>query len=133
MNRRGSHGVRRICAAVVCAGVIAAAYMTLPLPWYWSLVIGVQICFAVFFAAHALQERGHIVSLYNEGLLDLPPEVASRFVEDMRAFLIEKDPFKRDEIATRQLHALRQFQRPREKELCLADIRQIFLASKDQE
>ena len=80
-----------------------------------------QICFAIFFAVRALQERIRIASLYNERLFDLPPEVASRFVEDMRAFLIEKDAFKRDEIATRQLRALRQYQRSREKELCLAD------------
>ena len=86
----------------------------------------------LFFAVHALQERNRIASLCNERLFDLPPEVASRFVEDMRAFLIEKDAFKRDEIATRQLRALRQYQRSREKELCLADIKQIFLASKEQ-
>ena len=131
MIQRASHEIKQICTAVVCAGVIVAAYIILPLPGYWSLVIGVQICFAVFFAVHALQERSRIASLYNERLFDLPPEVASRFVEDMRAFLIEKDAFKRDEIATRQLRALRQYQRSREKELCLADIKQIFLASKE--
>lgn len=132
MGRRASHGIKRICTALVCAGVIVAAYVALPLPWYWSLVIGVQICFAIFFAVHSLQQRSQSAGWYNEKLLDLPPEVASRFVEDMYAFLIERDVFKRDEIAKRQLHALRQFQRPREKELCLADIKQIFLAAKDQ-
>ncbi len=132
MGRRASDGIKRVCTAVVCAGVIATAYITLPLPWYWSLVIGLQICFAIFFAVHALQERSRIARLYNERLFDLPPEVASRFVEDMRAFLIEKDAFKRDEIARRQLRALSQYQRSRENELCLADIKQIFLASNEQ-
>jgi hypothetical protein len=88
--------------------------------------------FCYFFAVRALQEGSRITSSYNERLFDLPPEVASRFVEHMGAFLIEKDAFKRDEIATRQLRALRQYQRSCEKELCLADIKQIFLASKEQ-
>jgi hypothetical protein len=39
--------------------------------------------------------------------LELPPEVARRFFEDMRAFHRERNPIKRDEIAARQLHALR--------------------------
>jgi hypothetical protein len=37
---------------------------------------------------------------------ELPPEVAQRFFEGMRAFLVEKNAIKRDEIAARQLHAL---------------------------
>ena len=39
--------------------------------------------------------------------LEVPPEVARRFFEDMRAFHREPNPIKRDEIAARQLHALR--------------------------
>jgi hypothetical protein len=35
--------------------------------------------------------------------LELPPEVARRFFEDMRAFHRERNPIKADEIATRQL------------------------------
>jgi hypothetical protein len=38
----------------------------------------------------------------------MPPAVARRFVEDMRAFHAEDNAIKRDEIAARQLHALRQ-------------------------
>jgi hypothetical protein len=38
--------------------------------------------------------------------LELPPEVARRFFEDMRLFHRERNPIKRDEIAARQLHAL---------------------------
>ena len=37
--------------------------------------------------------------------MELPPEVARRFVEDMEAFFRETNPIKRDEIALRQLHA----------------------------
>jgi len=40
-------------------------------------------------------------------LLEPPPGVARRFVEDMRAFHAEPNAIKRDEIAVRQLHALR--------------------------
>jgi hypothetical protein len=37
----------------------------------------------------------------------IPPAVARRFVEDLRAFFAEKNTIKTDEIAARQLHALR--------------------------
>jgi hypothetical protein len=33
---------------------------------------------------------------------ELPPEVTKAFVRDMRAFHVEKDRLKRDEIAARQ-------------------------------
>jgi hypothetical protein len=39
--------------------------------------------------------------------IELPPAVARRFVEDMRAFFTETSSIKKDEIAARQLHALR--------------------------
>jgi hypothetical protein len=45
--------------------------------------------------------------------LELPPEVARRFFEDLRAFHREKNSAKADEIAGRQLHALSQYLRPR--------------------
>jgi hypothetical protein len=40
--------------------------------------------------------------------LDLPMEVAKNFIRDMRAYFVEPNSVKRDEIAARQLHALRQ-------------------------
>jgi hypothetical protein len=40
--------------------------------------------------------------------IELPPAVARRFVEDMRAFHAEPNAIKRDEIAARQLHGLKQ-------------------------
>ena len=52
--------------------------------------------------------------------LEPPPEVARRFFNDLRAFHAEKDAIKADAIATRQLHALRQYQGPREKSFALS-------------
>lgn len=58
--------------------------------------------------------------------LDLPPAVARAFVKDMKAYFAEQNAIKRDEIAARQLHALKEFQGPREKKLRLADIIELF-------
>jgi hypothetical protein len=63
--------------------------------------------------------------------IDLPPGVVLAFVRDMRAFHIEANAIKRDEIAARQCFALRAFQRPRDKKIGLADIKDIFLEMKD--
>ena len=41
--------------------------------------------------------------------LELPPEVARRFFEDIRAFHREPNPIKRDEITARQLRANARF------------------------
>jgi hypothetical protein len=40
--------------------------------------------------------------------IEYRPPVARRFAKDMRAFHAEPNSIKRDEIAARQLHALRQ-------------------------
>jgi hypothetical protein len=58
--------------------------------------------------------------------LNLPPEVAKRFMRDMRAFLAEPKAIKRDEIAARQLHALNQHLRPRDRRLRLVDMKELF-------
>jgi hypothetical protein len=63
--------------------------------------------------------------------IELPPRVAQAFVRDTRAFFKAKDQLKRDEIASRQLHALLAFQRPRDKRLRLADVKQMFLEMRD--
>jgi len=57
--------------------------------------------------------------------IELPPAVARRFPEDMRAYLGE-NPIKRDEIAGRQMHALRQYQGPREKPVRIPDVMEMF-------
>jgi hypothetical protein len=64
--------------------------------------------------------------------LDLPLDVAMAFVKDMRAFLAEPNAIKRDELASRQLHALREYQGPREKKLRVHDVKEMFEQMKDQ-
>jgi hypothetical protein len=64
--------------------------------------------------------------------IELPPEIARRFVEDTRAYFSEKNGIKRDEIAGRQMSALRTFQGPREKPLRILDIKEMFLQMRDQ-
>jgi hypothetical protein len=61
--------------------------------------------------------------------IDLPPAVARRFVEDMLAYFAEKNGIRRDEIAARQLHALRQHYSGK---LRLTDVTQMFLQMRDQ-
>jgi hypothetical protein len=63
--------------------------------------------------------------------IELPPRVAQAFVRDMRAFFKAKNQLKQDEIASRQLHALWAFQRPREKKLRLSDVKEMFLQMRD--
>ncbi len=59
--------------------------------------------------------------------LGLPPAVARAFVQDMRAFFAAKqDRYKQEEIALRQLLALKEYQGPREKALRLSDVKQMF-------
>jgi hypothetical protein len=63
--------------------------------------------------------------------LELPLKVAKAFARDMQAFFEEENQLKRDEIASRQLHALWAFQGPREKRLRLADVKEMFLQMRD--
>jgi hypothetical protein len=62
--------------------------------------------------------------------IQLPPKVAKAFVKDMRAFFKAKG-HEADEIASRQPHTLWAFQRPREKKLRLADVKEMFLQMRD--
>jgi hypothetical protein len=61
----------------------------------------------------------------------LPPPIAESFARDMKAYFAEENAIKRDEIVSRQLTALRQFQRPREKRLSLADVIEMFVQMRD--
>ena len=61
---------------------------------------------------------------------DRSPPAIARFVKDMKAFFAEPNQIKRDEIAARQLHALKEFPRPREKKLRLADVIEMFAQMK---
>lgn len=58
--------------------------------------------------------------------MELPPEVARRFIADMEAFYAERRAIKRDEIAARQLHALAEHQRPRDPKLRITDVKELF-------
>jgi hypothetical protein len=49
----------------------------------------------------------------------------------MRAFFAAPNTLKQDEIAARQLQALNEHRRPRDKPLRLADVKQMFLQMKD--
>jgi len=64
--------------------------------------------------------------------LELPPEVAEALVADMRAFFAEPNLIKRDEIAARQMHVLRQYQGPRERPVRVPDIMEMFRQMRDQ-
>jgi hypothetical protein len=65
--------------------------------------------------------------------IELPPEVAQRFVEDMHAYFAEKNGIKRDEIAGRQMHVLREYQAPREKPVRIPDIMEMFRQMREDE
>jgi hypothetical protein len=49
----------------------------------------------------------------------------------MRAFFEADSQLKQDEIASRQLHTLSAFQRPRDKKLRLAEVKAMFLQMGD--
>jgi hypothetical protein len=49
----------------------------------------------------------------------------------MLAFFAEKNPIRRDEIAGRQMHALRQYQRPSDKPVRTPDVREMSLQMRD--
>jgi hypothetical protein len=64
--------------------------------------------------------------------IELPPEVAKAFVRDMRAFHEEKSPIKRDEIASQQIHVLRQYQGKSERPIKLHEVKEMFVQMRDQ-
>jgi hypothetical protein len=64
--------------------------------------------------------------------IEPPPDIARDFVRDMRAFHAEKSPLKRDEIAARQTHVLRQYQGRQERPIKLHEVKELFLAMKDE-
>jgi hypothetical protein len=45
----------------------------------------------------------------------------------MKAFFAEENRYKQDEIAVRQLHALKEHQSPRDKPLRLSDVKAMFV------
>jgi len=74
-----------------------------------------------------LDWHGRVVATaHSASLIDLPPNVAKAFVKDMRAYFAEENRYKQDQIALRQLHALKEYQLPRRKPLRLSDIKSMF-------
>ncbi len=61
--------------------------------------------------------------------IELPPGTARRFVDDMRAYFAETNIIKRDGIAARELHTLRQHYAGK---LRLIDVKEMFLQMRDQ-
>ncbi len=62
----------------------------------------------------------------------LPADVARAFVKDMRAYFREKHPIRRDDIARRQLVALRDYYPSSVRELLLPDIYEMFEKIRDE-
>jgi hypothetical protein len=62
--------------------------------------------------------------------LEIPPAAALRFLADMRAFHSIDNPIERDEIAARQLHALREHL-PHDAKLRLSDVKELFERMRD--
>ncbi|KYK44525.1 hypothetical protein A1D31_14090 [Bradyrhizobium liaoningense] len=61
--------------------------------------------------------------------LELPPGAGRAFVEDMEAFFAADTELKRDEIAARQLHRLRQHYTGK---LRLMDVKQMFFQMRSE-
>jgi hypothetical protein len=64
--------------------------------------------------------------------IEIPPEVARCFVEDMYAYFAEINSIKRDEIAARQMSVLRQYQGPQEKPVRIPDVKEMFRQLMDE-
>jgi hypothetical protein len=102
----------------------------------WNLIISV-IFYSIILPSWrtglraARRTSGHAASVIVRKPLDLPPAVDRAFVKDMRAFFAEKTRYKQDEIALRQLHALKEHQGPRDKKLRLSDVTDMFYQMRD--
>jgi len=65
--------------------------------------------------------------------IELPPEIARNFVRDMHAFFAAgHDSIKADGIAAQQLRALCEYLGPRDKQLRLSDVKEMFLQMRDE-
>ena len=59
--------------------------------------------------------------------IELPPAAARSFAKDMRLYHASNDSIKRDEIAERQAWLLSEHLGPREKQLRLIDVKEMFV------
>jgi hypothetical protein len=58
--------------------------------------------------------------------LDLPADVAQAFMRDLEAYVAASTGLAKDEIAARQLRALREHLRPSDGRLRLTDVRRLM-------
>jgi hypothetical protein len=58
--------------------------------------------------------------------LEIPPPVACSFMADAKAYYAEDNPLKDDEIAVRQVRALKEHRRPRDLKMRLVDVKKSF-------
>ncbi|MGJ5036614.1 hypothetical protein ACQR13_21110 [Bradyrhizobium sp. HKCCYLRH3059] len=58
--------------------------------------------------------------------LDLPPKVARAFMADLKAYIAATTALAKEEIAARQLRALREYLRPSDGKLRLTDVRALM-------
>jgi len=63
--------------------------------------------------------------------IDIPPAAAKAFMRALKAFFKEKDLHKRDRIAGDQMRALWEHQRAGDKRVNILDVKELFLAMKD--
>jgi hypothetical protein len=103
----------------------------------WNIIIGVIFYYIVLPTWRTglratRRASGQSTSVIVRKPLNLPPAVDRAFVRDMKAFFTEDNRYKRDEIALRQLHALREHQGPHEQTLGLSDVKDLFLLRKNQ-
>ena len=65
--------------------------------------------------------------------LELPPDVAKAFLADMRAFFAAGGTgIKADEIASRQIHVLRQYQGRHQRPIKLHEVKELFHLMRDE-
>jgi hypothetical protein len=64
--------------------------------------------------------------------IEFPPKVAKAFVQDMRAFFATTSSLEQNEIAARQVWALNNVRRPRDKLLRITDVKRMFHEMRDR-
>lgn len=63
--------------------------------------------------------------------VELPADVAQRFVADMREFFSEDDVARGEAIAARQMHALNEHRSPDQTKVRISDVKAMFRELRD--
>ncbi len=64
--------------------------------------------------------------------IELPPEVARKFMADLAAYVAAQTGLEKDEIAARQLRILREHLRPSDGRLRLTEVRKLMDAMAEE-